>query len=63
MSLKRGNAIYSQKMFTLFLKKQEKKNLTLNLLLELGQIESDKWTGEERRRKHSCVVLCSGVVT
>ena len=30
-------------------------------MFELGQVESGKRTRGERRRKHNCVVLCSGV--
>ena len=58
----RGNAIYSQKLFTLFLKKQGKE-FNFHLLLELGQMKSGKRTRWERRRKYNCIVSCSSVCT
>ena len=58
----RGNAIYSQKLFTLFLKKQGKE-FNFHLLLEFGQMKSGKRTRGERRRKHNCIVSCSSVCT
>ena len=52
---------FTAKIVQLVLKKARQKNLTLELLLDLGQMKSGKWTGGERRRKHNCIVLCSGV--
>ena len=43
--------LYSSKVLRYFLKNiAEKKNLILNLLLDLGQIKSGKWTRGDRRK-------------
>ena len=39
------------------------KEFNLGFIVAIGQIESGKWTGGERCRKHDCIVLCSDVDT
>ena len=52
---------FTAKILQLFFEKSKKKNLTFELLLDLGHMRSGKRTRGERRRKHNCIVLCSGV--
>ena len=47
----------AQKCYDIFEKSSGKKNLILNLLLDLGQIKSGKWTRGDRR-KNTIVLFC-----
>ena len=59
-NLTKGKCNLQLKLFNCFWK-SKKKNLTFELLLDLGHMRSGKRTRGERRRKHNCIVLCSGV--
>ena len=58
--LTKGKCHLQLKLFNYFWKNQEKE-FNLELLLDLGHMRSGKRTRGERRRKHNCIVLCSGV--
>ena len=54
--IKRGKCHFTAKIVHIIFKNARKNDLTLELLLELGQIKTGKWTEGERRRKHKCIV-------
>ena len=52
----RGEMPFTAKIVHITFLKNKKRELNLGFDVGIGQIKSGKWTGGERRRKHSFIV-------